>query len=86
MQETSPGTTDVVRSAIVAVASDRVGEFDSIDPDADLWSALDLDSLDHLAVVTRLAEHLGFDIPEHDYPQLLSLRQIHSYMAAEASR
>jgi acyl carrier protein len=78
--EASQRTPDIVRSAIVAVASERTEELDRLDPDVDLWSVLDLDSLDHLAVVTRLAEGLGVDIPERDYPRLLSLRQLRAYV------
>lgn len=83
MPQTSGRTLDVVRSAIAMVATDRMQDFDRLDPDVDLWSALDLDSLDHLTVMTALAEHLGADIPERDYPRLLSVRQLHDYMTAK---
>ena len=81
MAQTFRLTSDVVRRALSAVAPERLHTLDRLDPDVDLWSALDLDSLDHLSVMTTLAEHLDADIPEHDYPRLLSIRQLHDYIA-----
>lgn len=85
MPQTSGRKLDVVRAAIETVTPDRTQEFDRLDPDVDLWSALDLDSLDHLTVMTALAEHLGADIPERDYPRLLSVRQLREYVAVKHS-
>jgi acyl carrier protein len=74
----------VVRNAIAAVAPDRADELGELDPNIDIWAALDLDSVDHLAVMARLADELGRDIPERGYPLLLSLRQLSEYFDEQA--
>jgi acyl carrier protein len=72
---------ELVRSAITEVAPELAPELADLDPDVDLWRELELDSMDHLSVMTRLAEATGRDIPERDYPKLLSLRAICDYLA-----
>lgn len=61
-----------------------------IAPDADLRAvprtailrdALDLDSMDLLAVYTALCKRLGIDIPEADYPQLATLDGLVAYVS-----
>jgi acyl carrier protein len=71
----------LVRRAITEVAPELAPELDDLDPDADLWRELELDSMDHLSVMTRLSEATGRDIPERDYPKLRSLREICDYLA-----
>jgi acyl carrier protein len=44
-----------------------------IDPAADLREALDIDSMDFLNFVTAIHHRLGVDIPELDYPKLVTL-------------
>ena len=45
----------------------------SIDPAADLREALDIDSMDFLNFITAIHHRLGVDIPELDYPKLITL-------------
>ncbi len=45
----------------------------SIDPAADLREAIDIDSMDFLNFVTAFHHRLGIDIPEADYPKLVTL-------------
>ncbi len=71
----------LVRSALVEVAPELEPELDDLDPNVDLWRELELDSMDHLSVMTRLAEATGRDIPERDYPRLRSLSAITAYLA-----
>ena len=71
----------LVRSAIAEVAPEVAPELDDLDPDVDLWRELELDSMDHLSVMTRLSEATGRDIPERDYPKLRSLHAICDYLA-----
>lgn len=80
MRQTSPCSRPLVRGLLAEVAPDRADDLARIDPNGDLWAALDLDSLDHLTVMTRLAEELGVDIAEHDYPRLISLRQLEEFV------
>jgi len=45
----------------------------SVDPTADLREAMDIDSMDFLNFITALHRRLGIDIPEIDYPKLITL-------------
>jgi acyl carrier protein len=54
----------------------------SIDPTADLRSALDIDSMDFLNFVTAIHKRLGVDIPEIDYPKLDTLDGAVAYLTA----
>jgi acyl carrier protein len=70
--------------AIVTEALGRVApEIDpsTIDPTSELRLECDLDSMDFLNLVERVSSSIGRDIPEHDYPQLLTLEQFASYVA-----
>ena len=71
----------LVRSAITDVAPEVAPELDELDPDVDLWRELELDSMDHLSVMTRLSEATGREIPERDYPSLSTMRSICDYLA-----
>ena len=71
----------LVRRAIAEVAPELAPELDDLDPNVDLWRELELDSMDHLSVMTRLSEATGRDIPERDYPKLRSLNAICEYLA-----
>jgi len=71
----------LVRRAISEVAPELAPELDDLDPNVDLWRELELDSMDHLSVMTRLSEATGRDIPERDYPKLRSLQEICEYLA-----
>jgi acyl carrier protein len=54
----------------------------TLDPDANVREALDIDSFDHLNLLIGLDEELGVDIPEADYGQLTTLADIMSYLSA----
>jgi len=72
---------ELVRSAITEIAPELGPELAELDPNVDLWRELELDSMDHLSVMTRLAEATGRDIPERDYPSLVTMRAIRDYLA-----
>jgi acyl carrier protein len=57
-------------------------DLDTLDPDANVREALDIDSFDHLNLLIGLNEELGVDIPEADYGQLTTLVDIMSYLSA----
>ena len=80
---TDADVTAVLFRAIADVAPEVEPELADLDRDADLWEELELDSMDHLSVMTRLSEATGREIPERDYPALTSMRQIREYLAAE---
>lgn len=80
MTRTQSSASDVVRSALAHVAADRIDDLDRVDPDIDVWRELDLDSLDHVTVMESIADAIGKDIAERDYPRLLSMRQLFEYV------
>ncbi len=55
-------------------------DLQKIDPAADLREALDIDSMDFLNFVTAIHHRLGVDIPELDYPKLVTLDGAVSYL------
>ena len=54
----------------------------SIDPAADLREAIDINSMDFLNFVTAIHHRLGIDIPELDYPKLVTLGGAVTYITA----
>ena len=56
-----------------------------IDPAADLREAMDIDSMDFLNFITALHRRLGIDIPEIDYPKLVTLDGAMTYLKAKLS-
>ncbi|MGH8072377.1 MAG: acyl carrier protein [Candidatus Entotheonellia bacterium] len=57
-------------------------DLDTLDPDANVREALDIDSFDHLNLLIGLNEELWVDIPEADYGQLTTLADIISYLSS----
>jgi len=55
----------------------------TVDPAADLREALDIDSMDFLNFITAIHHRLGLDIPEVDYPKLVTLDGAIAYVAAK---
>jgi acyl carrier protein len=55
----------------------------SLDPQADLREALDIDSMDFLNFVIAVHHRLGIDIPELDYPRLATLDGAVTYLRAK---
>jgi acyl carrier protein len=47
---------------------------------ADLREALDIDSMDFLNFITALHHRTGVDIPEIDYPKLVTLAGMFAYL------
>lgn len=71
----------VVVTAIGTVAPDVEPELEGLDRETDLFEELQLDSMDHLNIMTALAERTGVEIPEHDYTELRSLGSLSRYLA-----
>ena len=55
-----------------------------VDRSMDLRRSLDLDSVDFLTIVQRLAERTGIDIPEANYEQVATLEAMVGYLVARA--
>jgi acyl carrier protein len=54
----------------------------TVDPADDLREAIDIDSMDFLNLVTALHKRTGVDIPEIDYPKLITLSGMMAYLQA----
>jgi acyl carrier protein len=83
VNEPSIPAIDLIFNAVAAVAPELEPELADVDPDIDFWAELELDSMDHLAVMAQLSERTGREIPERDYAQLTSLRALGAYLASE---
>ena len=55
----------------------------SVNPAADLREAIDIDSMDFLNFITAIHHRLGIDIPEIDYPKLVTLDGAFGYITAK---
>ena len=55
----------------------------TIDAGADLREALDINSMDFLNFITAIHRRLGIDIPEVDYPKLVTLDGAVQYLEAK---
>jgi acyl carrier protein len=76
-----------VRKTILDTLGDIAPEADlaALAPGKDLREELDIDSMDFLNFVVALHEKLGVDIPEADYPQLVTLDRAVDYLKARCS-
>ena len=76
-----------VRKTILDTLGDIAPEADlaALAPGKDLREELDIDSMDFLNFVIALHEKLGVDIPEADYPQLVTLDGAVDYLKARCS-
>lgn len=70
--------SDIVKQELNNIAPEV--DLATIDPTADLREAVDIDSMDFLNLVTALHHRTGIDIPEIDYPRLVTLSGIISYL------
>jgi acyl carrier protein len=58
-------------------------DLQTLDPSADLREALDIDSMDFLNFVIAVHHRLGVDIPELDYPKLITLDGAVTYLVTK---
>jgi acyl carrier protein len=73
----------LARDTILGLLAEIAPEADlgGLPDDADLRDAVDLDSLDFLNLIERLAEATGVDVPENDYPDVRTLGGLAAYVA-----
>ena len=57
-----------------------------LDPAADLREALDIDSMDFLNFIAAIHRRLGVNIPEIDYPKLLTLNGAVNYLRKQLNK
>lgn len=74
-----------IRKAVQEELNNIAPEVDmaSVDPAADLREAIDIDSMDFLTFITAIHHRLGIDIPEIDYPKLVTLDGAIAYIDAK---
>jgi len=74
-----------IRQAVNEELNNIAPEVDmaSVDPAADLREVMDIDSMDFLNFITAIHHRLGIDIPEIDYPKLVTLAGIVAYLEAK---
>jgi acyl carrier protein len=76
-------------TAIRAVLQEELGniapemDLQSLEPAADLREALDIDSMDFLNFVIAVHRRLNVDIPEIDYPKIVTLDGALKYLGAK---
>jgi acyl carrier protein len=58
-------------------------DMSTVDPAADLREAMDIDSMDFLNFITAIHRRLGIDIPEIDYPKLITLDKAIAYIGSK---
>jgi acyl carrier protein len=77
---------DQARDTVAAILGQIAPEadLDDVEPDEDLRSGLDLDSLDFLSLIEGLKERTGVDVPEEDYPQVRSLGGLVTYLTSHS--
>jgi acyl carrier protein len=68
---TQPDIRAVVHEELHNIAPEI--DLSAVNPTADLREALDIDSMDFLNFVTAIHHRLGVDVPELDYPKLITL-------------
>lgn len=75
------------RDTVIDLIGEIAPEVDltGVPDDEDLRDAVDLDSLDFLTLVERVAAATGIDVPEADYEQVRSLRGWVDYLTARGS-
>jgi acyl carrier protein len=76
-------TADELRKTVLDTLGDIAPEadLDALAPGRNLRAELDIDSMDFLNFVIALNEKLGVEIPEADYPQLITLNSAIGYLA-----
>ena len=79
-------TREEIRHAVLAALADVAPEADlgRLAPDAELRETLDLDSMDFLRVVQRIATATGVEIPDADAGRLATLADCIEYLAKRA--
>ena len=75
-------TRDELRALLVRELQNIAPEIESedIDPDVDLRDAFDIDSMDFLNFIIAVHQALKVDIPESDYPRLVTLNGALTYL------
>lgn len=73
-----------IKAAVYNVLKRIAPEFDfeTLAPDDNIRTVLDIDSFDCLNFFIGINEELGVEVPESDYGQLVTLSEIVNYLSA----
>ena len=76
-----------IREVVLSILGGIAPEVDlsQVKPGSDLRDELDIDSMDFLRFVVGIAERLGVEIPEADYPRVRTLDGCVEYLAAHGA-
>ncbi|MGB0087837.1 MAG: acyl carrier protein [Rhodomicrobiaceae bacterium] len=76
-----------IRAVVIEELSNIAPEVDmaTVDAAADLREELDIDSMDFLNFITAIDKRLGINVPELDYPKLMSLDGAVAYLETKRS-
>ena len=74
-----------IRKVVQEELSNIAPEVDltTVEPTADLREDIDIDSMDFLNFITAVHHRTGIDIPEIDYPKLVTLKGMFAYLEAK---
>lgn len=74
---------DKDRATVLRVLGEVAPEADltALDPAQDMREALDLDSMDILNLAVGLYQATGVDVPERDYPRIVTVDGAVAYLA-----
>ena len=77
-------TREAIRAAVLEALGEIApeAELDRLAPGAELRESLDLDSMDFLRFVQRLAVATRVEVPESDYEKLATLEGCVAYLTA----
>ncbi len=75
-------TRDEVRQAIIDIIADIAPDEDlsKLKDDEKLRDQFDLDSMDFLDIVMELRKRYNLEVPENDYPELVSMSSCIAYL------
>ncbi len=77
-------TRDEIRTVVIEELGNIAPDVDlaTVDPNADLREALDIDSMDFLNFVMALHKKLKVEVPERDYSKIMTLSAAVAYLEA----
>ncbi len=75
-------TQEDVRNAVISIISDIAPDEDlsQIQDDVNLRDQFDLDSMDFLDIVMELRKRFNLEVPEADYPKLVTMNSCVEYL------
>lgn len=73
----------LIKAAITRVAPDA--DPDTLAVDDDMRDELDLDSMDFLNIIIRVAKETGVNIPESDYAKVFTLGDMTTYVMGKST-